>query len=189
MTRPNPLVLDGNEIKVRLEAERIATGSSATDWERIELRYGNKLRVLPSDILRRPDDFFAGASDWHMVQLHQFTKQQLQAQKVPCTKEETYQVLVPEGTENPEELRAALTVQAEVTRVVRWLRDTAGPSLTWAFNHLNVDDLSEIFRSPQDPQRLRRFSPSELQAGVNRYLNRKSASLPRAKGKQAVFAH
>lgn len=179
----------GKQTNVYEKGVQLFGEKDATDWERIELRYGNKLRVLPSDILRRPDDFFAGASDWHMVQLHQFTKQQLQAQKVPCTKEETYQVLVPEGTENPEELRAALTVQAEVTRVVRWLRDTAGPSLTWAFNHLNVDDLSEIFRSPQDPQRLRRFSPSELQAGVNRYLNRKSASLPRAKGKQAVLAH
>lgn len=179
----------GKQTNVYEKGVQLFGEKDATDWERIELRYGNKLRVIPSDILRRPDDFFAGASDWHFVQLHQFRKQAQSAQSIPCTKREEAQVIVPEGVENPDELRSAMVVQAEVTRVIRWLRDTAGPSITWAFNAMGVDALTEIFQSPHDPQRLRRFTPSEMQAGVDRYLNRKSASLPRAKGNQAVLAH
>lgn len=181
----------GKQTNVYEKGVQLFGEKDATDWERIELRYGNKLRVLPSDILRRPADFFADASDWHRAQLELFTKSSIPAKGklIKCSKPEAPKVLVPEGTANPDELRAALTVQAEVTRVVRWLRDTAGPSLTWAFNHLSVDDLSEIFRSPQDPQRLRRFTPHEQKLGLDRYLNRQSASLPRAKGKQAQLAH
>lgn len=179
----------GKQTNVYEKGVQLFGEKDATDWERVELRYGNKLRVIPSDILRRPHDFFAGASDWHKAQLELFTKQAQSAQNIPCTKREEAQVIVPEGVENPDELRSALVVQAEVTRVIRWLRDTAGPSITWAFNAMGVDALTEIFQSPHDPQRLRRFTPSEMQAGVDRYLNRKSASLPRAKGNQAVLAH
>jgi phage replication initiation protein len=46
----------------------------ATRWERVELRYGNKLRDLPVDMLRRADDFFAGASDWHQKMLAEHGK-------------------------------------------------------------------------------------------------------------------
>lgn len=179
----------GKQTNVYEKGVQLFGEKDATDWERIELRYGNKLRILPSNILRRPDDFFAGASDWHKVQVHQFTKQQQAAESVPCVKDDPYEALVPDGTENADQLRAAMTVQAEVTKVVRWLRDTAGPSITWAFNAMGVDALAEIFHSPHDPQRLRRFTKKEMQAGVDRYLNRKSASLSRAKGKQAVVAH
>lgn len=179
----------GKQTNVYEKGVQLFGEKDATDWERVELRYGNKLRVLPSDILRRPDDFFAGASDWHLVQLHQFTKQLQSAQSISCTKSEPSELLVPEGTENPEQVLAAMTVQAEVTRVVRWLRDTAGPSLTWAFNTLGDEAFLSLLQAPHEPQRLRRFSKKEMQVGVDRYLNRKSASLSRAKGKQAVVAH
>lgn len=179
----------GKQTNVYEKGVQLFGEKDATDWERIELRYGNKLRVLPSDILRRPDDFFAGASEWHQVQLHQFTKQLQSPEPIPCVKEQPLEVLIPEGTENADELRAAMTVQAEVTRVFRWLRDTAGPSITWAFNNVGVEALSEIFHSPHEPQRLRRFSPAEMQAGVNRYLNRKSSSSFGAKRAKAEVAH
>lgn len=179
----------GKQTNVYEKGVQLFGEKDATDWERIELRYGNKLRVLPIDLLRRPDDFFAGASDWHKAQLELFTKQAQAATSIPCTKPEPYQAMVPEGTENADELRASMTVQAEVTRVIRWLRDTAGPSLTWAFNTVGDEVFLSLLQAPQAPQRLRRFSASELQSGVNRYMNRKSASLPRAKGNQAVLAH
>jgi phage replication initiation protein len=38
---------------------------AGSKWLRIELRYGNKLRVLPVDMVRRPTAYFAGASEWH----------------------------------------------------------------------------------------------------------------------------
>ena len=42
---------------------------SGSNWLRVELRYGNKLRVLSSDILRNPSNYFAGASPWHASML------------------------------------------------------------------------------------------------------------------------
>lgn len=179
----------GKQTNVYEKGVQLFGEKDATDWERIEVRLGNKLRVLPVDLLRRPADFFAGASDWHKAQLELFTKQAQSSQHIPCTKREAPTVIVPEGVEDPEKLRAEMIVHAEVTRVMRWIRDTAGPSITWAFKHVGVEPLVEIFHSPNDPQRLRGFTASELQGGIDRYLNRKSASLPRAKGNQAVHAH
>lgn len=179
----------GKQTNVYEKGAQLFGEEDATNWERIELRYGNKLRVFPLDILRRPADFFAGASDWHKAQLELFTQQAQHAEPVPCKKPEEPEVFVPDDVEDPDKVRAELIVQAEITRVMRWIRNTAGPSITWAFNALGIDALAEVFYSPHDPQRLRRFTPEELQAGVNRYLNRKSAPLNWAKGKTAVAAH
>lgn len=73
----------------------------ATNWERIELRYGNKLRELPADILRRPDAFFAGASDWHAAMLAEHGR-----------------VTAPEPVKVKAK-QAVQSVKAEVTRAVR----------------------------------------------------------------------
>jgi len=74
-----------------------------SEWIRFELRYGNKLRVLSSDMLRRPDDFFAGASEWHesiMLKAHAVAS----AEKVLCTPRLQIE-----------------SVTAECARNVRWL--------------------------------------------------------------------
>lgn len=112
-------------------------------WIRAELRYGNKLRHLPSDMLRRPDDFFAGASDYHAQLLR-----------------EVEAAAVPEPVRTTGRL-ALETVEAEVTRNLRWALDTAAPTIAAAWDYLGEGFL-ELVTNKKRPGRLRKFSPSEL---------------------------
>lgn len=118
----------------------------ATRWERVELRYGNKLRDLPVDMLRRADDFFAGASDWHQKMLAEHGK-------------------YAEGVGVKVRSKQAIqTVKAEVTRAVRWLTNTAGASVALAFEFLGQDEFLEIVTGRKKPGRLAKFSDSEISA-------------------------
>ena len=119
-------------------------GPGVTGWLRAELRYGNKLRVLPSDILRRPADFFAGASDWH-------TQALALADKCPP---------LPEKVKTIPRLPLD-TVEAEAYRNIKWAMSTAAPTIAALFTHLGEDFL-EFVTSKQLPGRLRKFSPLEL---------------------------
>ncbi|KOC28385.1 hypothetical protein GL58_24520 [Comamonas testosteroni] len=118
----------------------------ATHWERVELRYGNKLRDLPVDMLRRADDFFAGASDWHQKMLAEHGKY-AEGEGVKVRSKQAIQ-----------------TVKAEVTRAVRWLTNTAGASVALAFEFLGEDDFMEIVTGRKKPGRLAKFSNSEISA-------------------------
>lgn len=126
---------------------------SPSNWHRVEIRYGNKARVLPTDILRRPCDFFAGASDWHAQKLHD-----AQVSALPET--------------IPVEKRLPLqTVQAEVFRSLRWIRNTAAKSVRTALHFMEIDQLFELLSpvgcasdssEPPRPDRLSKFKASEL---------------------------
>ncbi|GGH53757.1 hypothetical protein GCM10010975_09650 [Comamonas phosphati] len=118
----------------------------ATSWERVELRYGNKLRDLPVDMLRRPEDFFAGASDWHQKMLAEHG-QYSEGQGVKVRPKQ-----------------AVESVRAEVTRAVRWLTNTAGASVALAFEFLGQDDFMEIITGRKKPGRLAKFSDKEISA-------------------------
>lgn len=118
----------------------------ATHWERVELRYGNKLRDLPVDMLRRADDFFAGASDWHQKMLAEHGKY-AEGEGVKVRSKQAVQ-----------------TVKAEVTRAVRWLTNTAGASVALAFEFLGQDEFLEIVTGRKKPGRLAKFSNSEISA-------------------------
>lgn len=118
----------------------------ATSWERVELRYGNKLRDLPVDVLRRPDDFFADASDWHRLIL---------AEQGATAGAGAIKVRAKQAVE---------TVKAEATRCVRWLQSTAGPSMAVAFEFLGEDRFLELITGRLRPGRLRKFSDNEIKA-------------------------
>ena len=119
-------------------------GPGVTGWLRAELRYGNKLRVLPSDMLRRPADFFAGASDWHAHALS-LAEVCVAPEKVATTP------------------RLALdTVEAETYKNIKWAMSTAAPTLTALFHHLGTDALMQFIENKKLPGRLQKFSPSEL---------------------------
>lgn len=118
----------------------------ATHWERVELRYGNKLRDLPVDMLRRADDFFAGASDWHQKMLAEHGKY-AEGEGVKVRSKQAIQ-----------------TVKAEVTRAIRWLTNTAGASVALAFEHLGQDAFLEILTGRKLPGRLAKFSFQEISA-------------------------
>ena len=117
-----------------------------SDWLRIELRYGNQVRVLCSDMLRRPADFFAGASDWHASML-------LKAEPI----------ISPESVARTPRLEIE-TVRAEVSRSVRWLKHTAAASMALAFEYLGTDEFVNIVSNQKLPGRLAKFSRAQIQA-------------------------
>ncbi len=118
-------------------------GPGVTGWLRAELRYGNKLRVLPSDILRRPANFFADASDWHA---HALSLADV------C--------VTPEKIATTPRL-PALTVEAEAFKNIKWALNTAAPTMAALWTHLG-DDFLEFVTNKALPGRLRNFAPSEL---------------------------
>jgi phage replication initiation protein len=127
---------------------------AGSQWLRIELRFGNKLRVLPVDMLRKPSAYFAGASEWHRS------------------------VLLKTGNKpRPEKIKtksrlAIETVQAEVSRNIRWALNTAAPTLAVAFQHLSEDDFLELVTNKPLPGRLQKFSTSELGTAFARAFTR-----------------
>lgn len=134
----------GKQTNVYEKGHQLFGEKDASGWMRAELRYGNKLRVLSTDMLRRPADFFGGASEWHATLLRE-------AGASAC--------LEPVPTENK---LAAQTIEAEVTRNVRWLLDVAGPSVAMAFQYLGENLFLEIVEHQKLPGRLRRFSQGEI---------------------------
>jgi phage replication initiation protein len=134
----------GKQTNVYEKGDQLFGVDAWSPWMRAELRFGNKLRVLPSDMLRRPSDFFAGASDWHALVLAE-----LQAQAVP----------------EPIKCRGRLaleTVAAEVTRNTRWLMRTAGPTVAAMFTYGPERVLEAVVSTMKLPARLRKFGKGEL---------------------------
>lgn len=142
----------GKQTNIYEKGVQLFGEKDATNWERIELRYGNKLRVISSEVLTRPADFFAGASDWHaqMLQEHGLSEESVTPDKLPLRKGRL----------------PVQTVKAEVVRVFRWLRDVAGPSISFAFQHLPDLQLVDLTHSHKLPARLERFKQSDLVQGV-----------------------
>lgn len=134
----------GKETNIYEKGDQLFGCEAKNPWVRIELRYGNKLRVLASDMLRRPADFFAGASDWHALQLTQ-ADAVFAAQKVPTQKSLPLQC-----------------IEAEVARVFRWAKRTAGPTLTALVRFATEGALSEVTEFHKLPGRLQKFSESEI---------------------------
>lgn len=119
-------------------------GPGVTGWLRVELRWGNKLRVLPSNMLRRPADFFAGASDWHAHALS-LADVAIEPEKVPCVARLPLQ-----------------TVEAEAFKNLKWARSTAAPTIQALFDFLDYDQFREFISNQKLPGRLQKFAPAEL---------------------------
>lgn len=115
-----------------------------SEWIRAELRYGNQDRVLSLDMLRRPADFFAGASDWHKS-LIDLADVEYEAQAAP--------------TKGRLELE---TIEGEAVRYTRWLVRSAGPALAAAIKYLSPDDLWDAVQGAALPTRLKKFSAEQL---------------------------
>lgn len=146
----------GKQTNVYEKGHQLFGPEAGSPWIRVELRYGNKLRVLSSDMLRRPADFFAGASEWHAAQLLL-----------------SDQVATPEPVKTT--VRLALeTVEAEVTRNVRWLRNVAAPTVAAAVKLLDTDHLWQLLESQKLPGRLQRFSLDELKRAFSPAFERSS---------------
>lgn len=136
----------GKQTNIYEKGDQLFGVETGSKWLRIELRYGNKLRVLSPEMLRRPADFFAGASDWHAAML-------LEADAIAT----------PEPVKTTPRL-ALETVEAEVTRSLRWFRDVAAPSCAAALEFLDPEALRSMIFGQKLPGRLQKFSLSEIRA-------------------------
>jgi len=134
-------------------------------WVRCELRYGNKARVLDAEMLTRPDDFFAGASDWHFNLLREIEAEAQLLEKMA----------VPASAPTARKL-AKQTILAEVTRNVRWLRDTAAPSLALAFQYLGSEAFMQLVEFQKLPGRLQKFTTGEVVAAYQSAFKKSSGS-------------
>lgn len=126
------------------KGDQLYTHKANSDWLRFELRYGNKLRVLSSDLLRRPDDFFAGASEWHSSVLTE-AKAAFSAQKIPCKRRLEVE-----------------SITAECARAFRWAVTTAGGTFAMLLKHMDSDKFYDTFGFSKLPGRLRKFSESQI---------------------------
>lgn len=134
----------GKQTNVYEKGDQLFGVESGSKWLRAELRYGNKLRVLPVDMLRRPADFFAGASDWHRLVLA-IADDSIRPEIVLCDKRLPIE-----------------TVEAECARNLRWTLKTAAPSVAACLEYLGLDEVMAMFTNHKAPGRLQKFSPSEL---------------------------
>lgn len=141
----------GKQTNVYEKGDQLFGVEAGSMWHRVELRYGNKLRVLPTDILRRPSDFFAGASTWHASQVLKASNLWA-AEKVACKKRLEVQ-----------------TVEAEAVRSFRWIRSVAVPSVAAWLQH-GTDQFVELFKTEQLPGRLAKFSHAELKNAFEKVL-------------------
>jgi len=139
----------GKQTNVYEKGHQLFGPDSGSNWTRVEVRYGNKLRVIPADVLTDPDRYFAGASDWHAQQLSDL-KEQLN---------HTY-ATTPEAIKTTPRL-SAQTIKAEVYRNAKWLANVAAPSIAMAFEYLG-DEFLELVTNQHKPGRLRKFSSKEI---------------------------
>lgn len=143
----------GKETNIYEKGDQLFGEDADSPWLRFELRYGNKLRYLDSDILRRPSDFFAGASDWHAAILR-----------------EAGEVAAPQQVSTTPKA-ALMSVKAECVRNARWAMETAAPTIATLFQYLDEDQFLELVTAKKLPKRLQSFSKSDLQEAFGEAFN------------------
>lgn len=146
----------GKQTNAYEKGDQLFGAASNSEWLRVELRYGNKLRVLSADMLRRPSDFFAGASPWHALML-------LRADAIA----------EPEKVKTTGRLPLE-TVKAECVRSVRWFLNTAMPTVATLFR-LGGDSVIDLLALDARPGRLSKFSLSEISKGLSDVLDKVSS--------------
>lgn len=135
-------------------------GIEANDeWTRVELQWGDQLRVLPWRMLSNPAEYFAGASDWHASVLAEAGNQVVPA-PITC-----------------EPAAAPMTVEGEAFRNLLWLFRTAGASVAAAFRYLGDGECLRLLEITDRPGRLSRFKESEVRAGYEAAVRRFASGL------------
>jgi phage replication initiation protein len=137
----------GKQTNVYEKGDQLFGVEEGSPWMRIEVRWGNKLRDLPADLLRRPADFFAGTSEWHACMLREWEAGEAQAlpERIVCRPRLQIQ-----------------TVEAEVRRAMRWFSNTASATFAVLVEHCDVARLYEFAHANKLPGRLRSFTKSEV---------------------------
>lgn len=123
-------------------------GEEANDpWVRAEVEFRSNHRVIETDVLRRPAEFFAGAYPWCEALL---------SDMVPGV--ECDQLATTNQTKDR-------TAEAAVTRVVRWVMQTAGPAVAALWN-LGGDLVAQVVEENEHrtPRRLKGFAGVDVRA-------------------------
>lgn len=126
-------------------------GHEANDpWVRLEVELRNSHRIVETDVIRRPADYFAGAYPYCAAFLARLDLG-VSPQSIPTHAEVKDK-----------------TAEAAVTRVVRWIANTAAPALAAVWN-LGGDMVAEVIEKNQHRQarRLAGFSPADIQAAFH----------------------
>lgn len=150
----------GKQTNVYEKGHQLFGAESGSTWTRIELRYGNKLRDIPAKVLTEPDQYFAGASDWHATQLREYK-----------LRNKIYKSTAPEGIKTKGRLPIE-TVEAEAYRNAKWVLNICGASLQTAFTHLSENQFLEIICNKEKPGRLRKYSDSEIRGVYQKAFTR-----------------
>jgi phage replication initiation protein len=127
-------------------------GHEADDpWVRLEVEFRSNHRIIEPEILRRPSDFFAGAYPFcadYLRELDLFVDR----------------AVIPTHPEIADK-----TAEAAVTRLVRWVNDTAAPALAavWAMGGDMVADVIEK-NQHRKARRLLGFKHEDIQAAFQK---------------------
>lgn len=159
----------GKQTNIYEKGDELFGPEAENPWVRVELRWGNKLRDLPTEMLRRPDDFFAAASEWHTLTLAQ-AGAMAAPEAVPWHKALPLQ-----------------TAKAEVQRNLRWAINIARSTFATLNQYLDIETLGELvdFNAIKKPGRLAKFTHQELQAA---YASLPSISAAEAHTPSFAFA-
>lgn len=151
------------------KGKQLFGSKDSTDWARIEIRYGNQKRLLPTDLLRNPDGCFAGASTWHATMLG-----------------EAGAMAAPQAIKTEPRLPEQ-TILAECVRNARWALSTAGKSLALALKHLDYETLlGFVDNCAEMPNRLSKFSNEEVEKAYAQAFKQVTASGSGRVGLQAA---
>lgn len=126
-------------------------GHEANDpWVRLEVEFRNSHRIVETDVLRRPADFFAGAYPYCAEFLARLDLA-VSVQRIPTHAEVKDK-----------------TAEAAVTRVVRWIRNTAAPAMAAVWN-MGGDLVAQVIEESQHRQsrRLAGFNRADIQAAFD----------------------
>lgn len=126
-------------------------GHEANDpWVRLEVEFRASHRVIETDVLRRPADFFAGAYPYCAEFLKRLDLG-VSAERIPTHAEVKDK-----------------TAEAAVIRVVRWVRNTAAPALAAVWN-MGGDMVAHVIEESQHRQtrRLNGFNPADIRAAFD----------------------
>lgn len=142
----------GKQTNVYEKGHQLFGAESGEKWLRFELRYGNKLRHIPTEILTNPDSYFAGASDWHSSVLLQ--QKAVTPTHIRC------------NGRLPEE-----TVDAAVKRKISWFERVAAPTFSLLLEYLGVNDLLKIIEHKKRPSSLFGFSEDHIAGAFRRIFS------------------
>lgn len=142
----------GKMLRVYEKGHQLFGPDSADPWVRLEVEYRNNQRLIPTDVLRRPQDFFAGAYPW-CAEILARTRSEFESHVIKTERTNVHDV----------------TAEAAVTRVIKWIKGTAAPSI-YAFMQHAGDEFVELLCAEgwRVPGRLRGFDQSAISAAFSR---------------------